>query len=221
LLYWESAASIIPARLVDDEQERSSYASELMRARLLDAVSPERILDFNFDAFSDGFLSLLRTRTLVNSVDDAQGQLIHEDKMSNTVYRELEDRALARRLPDSYGWWIVESRTAALYMAYLTGAICGANRSLFPVTDSSGSMALLNPTGSAGLARLQAMRHEVLTQTLPAPSRSVNARQLRSFKDDNRDGGRWMTDDPGGNCEPGSGFMAAAANQVKPTFRMK
>jgi len=30
-----------------------------------------------------------------------------------------------------------------------------------------------------------------------------------------------MTNDAGDNCEPGTGFMAAAANQVKPTSRMK
>jgi hypothetical protein len=30
-----------------------------------------------------------------------------------------------------------------------------------------------------------------------------------------------MTADPADNCEPGAGFMAAAANQVKPTFKMK
>jgi hypothetical protein len=34
-------------------------------------------------------------------------------------------------------------------------------------------------------------------------------------------GGMWMTADPGDNCEPGSGVMAAAANQVKPMSRMK
>src|SRR6266851_10352840 len=30
-----------------------------------------------------------------------------------------------------------------------------------------------------------------------------------------------MTNDKGDNCEPGTGIMAAASDQVKPTFRMK
>ena len=34
-------------------------------------------------------------------------------------------------------------------------------------------------------------------------------------------GGMRMTNDLGDNCEPGTGFMAAAASQVDPTSKMK
>ena len=184
LLYWDNAASIIPASIHDDQQERGDYTSELMRAGLLQAVTPERTLDFQFEAFSSGFLSMLEPQPFLGNLDHVQTQLIHEEKMSSEVYRELESRDLAHRLPDSYGWWLVESRTAALYMAYLTGAICGANRDFFPVTDSAETMAFLRPGGSAAASRLQSLRYEVLTQALPAPSRPVSVSQLREFKDD-------------------------------------
>jgi hypothetical protein len=183
LLYWDNAASIIPASIYDDQQERGDYTSELMRAGLLRAVTPERNLDFQFEAFSSGFLSLLEAHPILDSLDTTQKQLIHEEKMSSEVYRQLETRGLAQRLPDGYGWWLVESRTAALYMAYLTGTICGADRNLFPVTDSAEIMAFLQPIGSAAASRLQSLRYEVLTQALPAPSRPVSVRELQEFKD--------------------------------------
>lgn len=183
LLYWDNAASIIPARIRDDQRERDDYTSELMRAGLLRPVMPERNLDFQFEAFSSGFLSALDSQPTRGDLDTIQKQLIHEEKMSSEVYRQLESRGLAQRLPDGYGWWLVESRTAALYMAYLTGAICGANRDFFPVTDSTETMTFLQPIGSAASSRLQSLRYEVLTQALPAPSRPVSVRELQEFKD--------------------------------------
>ena len=187
LLYWDSAATIIPASIYDDQQEQGDYTSELMRAGLLRGVMPERNLDFQFETFSSGFLSMFEKQPMSGGLDTMQTQLIHEEKMSSEIYRQLEARGLARRLPNGYGWWLVESRTAALYMAYLTGAICGADRNFFPVTDSAETMAFLRPTGSAAASRLQSLRYEVLTQALPAPSRSVSVRELQEFKDERGD----------------------------------
>lgn len=42
LLYWDDAASIIPTRIQDDQQELGAYTSELMREGLLRSVMPER-----------------------------------------------------------------------------------------------------------------------------------------------------------------------------------
>jgi hypothetical protein len=136
LLYWDNAASIIPTRIQHDQHEVEPYTNQLMREGLLRSVMPEQVLGYNFDAFSDGFLALIEAHQPLGSIDTGQGQLIHEEKMSSRVYRDLEARGLARRLPDSHGWWLVEFSTAALYMAYLTGAVCGADSDLFPVTDS-------------------------------------------------------------------------------------
>src|SRR5260370_6586864 len=104
LLYWDNAGAIITASIYDDQQERGDYTSELMRAGLLHAVMPERNLDFQFEAFSSGFLSMLEAQPMLGSLDTMQTQLIHEEKMSSEVYRQLENRGLAHRLPDGYGW---------------------------------------------------------------------------------------------------------------------
>lgn len=187
LLYWDGAASIIPTRIQDDQQELDAYTSELMREGLLRSVMPERALNNNFRAFSEGFLTLLEDHRPLGSIDTGQGQLIHEEKMGVEVYRNLEARGLARRLPGSYGWWVVELSTAALYMAYLTGAVCGADSDLFPVTDSAEAIALLGQPSPSVAIQLKSLRFEALTQALPAPSRPVSPVQLRDFKESHAD----------------------------------
>src|SRR5260370_35556172 len=69
LFYWDNAASIIPASIYDDQQERGDYTSELMRAGLLHAVMTERNLDFQFEAFSSGFLSCLVATPIIADLD--------------------------------------------------------------------------------------------------------------------------------------------------------
>lgn len=187
LLYWDDAASIIPTSIQNDEQELGAYTTELLREGLLRSIMPERVLNHNFHTFSEGFLILLEDHRPFGSIDAGQGQLIHEEKMGVEVYRNLEARGLARRLPHSYGWWVVEISTAALYMAYLTGAVCGADSDLFPVTDSAAAIALLGPPGSSVAAQLRSLRYEALTQALPAPSRPVSPVQLRDFKESHGD----------------------------------
>jgi len=187
LLYWDDAASIIPTRIQYDQQELGAYTSELMREGLLRSVMPEQVLNHNFRAFSEGFLALLEDHQPLGSIDAGQGQLIHEEKMGVEVYRNLEARGLVRRLPESYGWWVVEFSTAALYMAYLTGAVCGADSDLFPVTDSAEAIALLGQPSPPVAAQLKTLRYEALTQALPAPSRPVSPVQLRDFKESHGD----------------------------------
>ena len=99
----------------------------------------------------------------------------------------MQDRGLAQPLRDSGGWWMVEPTTAALYMGYLTGAMCGARHDLFPVTNSSEMMAFLAPPSPDMATRLQSLRYEVLSQALPAPSRPISATQIRDFKEDHGD----------------------------------
>jgi hypothetical protein len=187
LLYWDNAASIVPSSIQDDQQELGSYMSELMREGLVHSVMPDRVLGYNFDVFSEGFLSILETHRPLGTIDDGHAQLIHEEKMSRVVYRDLARRGLARRMEKKDGWWLVELSTSALYMGYLTGALCGADRDLFPVTNSAESMALLGPPGSDVASQLKSLRYAALAQALPAPSRPVSAAQLKEFKDQHGD----------------------------------
>jgi hypothetical protein len=183
ILYWDSAASIIPTSIQHDRLQLGEYMTELMHEGLIHSVLPEKTLGYNFTTFSDGFLTLLESHRPLGSIDNGQAQLIHSEKMSRSVYQDLERRGLARELRDSGGWWLVELSTAALYMGYLTGALCGADADLFPVTDSRESLTFLAPSAPDIASRLQALRYEALSQALPAPSRPVSAMELRTFKD--------------------------------------
>jgi len=146
------------------------------------SVMPWRVLR-NMDAFSDGFVELLATHRPPAGIGIG-AQLLHEEKMNHTVYAAMRERGLARPLEDSGGWWMVEPTTAALYMGYLTGAMCGARRDLFPVTNSTEMMAFLGPPAPDMVTRLQSLRYEVLSQALPAPSRPISAVQIKDFKED-------------------------------------
>jgi hypothetical protein len=187
LLYWDDAGSIVPTGIQDDQHELGHYTSELMHEGLLRSVLPEEVLRWNFGAFNEGFLGLLETHRPLGNVDAGQAQLIHEEKMSQTIYRDLEVRGLARRLTHSHGWWLVELSTAALYMGYLTGAMSGADNDLFPVTDSVEAMAFLGQPGPSIASQLKSLQYEALSQALPAPSRPVSAAQLRDFKEQHGD----------------------------------
>jgi hypothetical protein len=185
LLYWDHAASIVPDALRQDREELGPYMTELMDEGLVDSVMPWTVLR-NMDAFSEGFVELLAAHSPPPGINIGS-QLLHEEKMNRRVYEDMQGRGLARPLADSGGWWMVEPTTAALYMGYLTGAMCGARRDFFPVTNSREMMALLAPSAPDMATRLQSLRYEVLSQALPAPSRPVTAAQIKDFKEDHGD----------------------------------
>ena len=112
---------------------------------------------------------------------------LHVEKASLTLFAQLQDRGLAVPLNFYEGymeWWAVENRTAGLYMAYLVGAVCRNDRTLFPVTDTIYSLSsLIGPVGHDVDSRLSALRYAVITQALPVPSRLVSAGEIASFKD--------------------------------------
>jgi hypothetical protein len=185
LLYWDHAASIVPDTLKQNREELGPYMAELMDEGLVDSVMPWHVLR-NMDAFSDGFVELLAAHRPSAGIN-VGAQLLHAEKMNHWVYEAMQERGLARPLADSGGWWMVEQTTAALYMGYLTGAMCGARRDLFPVTNSSEMMALLGTPAPDMATRLQSLRYEVLSQALPAPSRPIPAVQIKDFKKDHGD----------------------------------
>jgi hypothetical protein len=185
LLYWDHAASIVPDTLIQNREELGPYTVELMDEGLVHSVAPRDVLR-NMDAFSEGFVELLATHRPPAGIGIG-AQLLHEEKMNRRVYQAMQERGVAQPLSDSGGWWMVEPTTAALYMGYLTGAMCGARRDLFPVTNSSEMVAFLAPPAPDMATRLQSLRYEVLSQALPAPSRPISAVQIKDFKEGHGD----------------------------------
>lgn len=188
LLYWDSAASIVPRR---NEDQVGPYMNELIQTHLVQPVRPDRIR--NSPEFDDDFLALLDFHDLPTLPHDLPTLIesdhwtrLHHEKVGYRIFRELESRGLARRLDDDYGysdWYAVEDRTAELFMAYLVGSACRNDKHLFPVTDAISDLHRLGQPVVPPVSRLAAMRYAAITQALPVPSRPVSPTELAEFKD--------------------------------------
>jgi hypothetical protein len=145
------------------------------------------------DAVTTMFLS--QRSPSIWAVKDPQPRgmsLIHVEKMGLALADELENRGLAQpaRFYGRESWYLVEERTASLFMAYLALVLGHVDRlGMDPITDSRASLTALGvPTrrsatrfGESGTIQL-----EVLDGILPAPAAAVPLDELKKFKHDNR-----------------------------------
>ncbi len=141
-----------------------------------------------------GIMSMSRQSPSGWAIKDPQPRgtsLIHVDKMGVALAVDLEDRGLAQpaRLDGLDSWYLVEERTASLFMAYLALVLGHVDRlGMDPITDSRASLSALGvPTrrsatrfGESGTIQL-----EVLDGILPAPAAAVPLDELKKFKHDN------------------------------------
>jgi hypothetical protein len=187
LLYWDRAATIVPASLWGDDDEIDPYMRDLREAGLLSLLRPDDWLYEldDYGAFASGFLQLLDQST--EPMMPGKFVRLHAEKMGMIVFYELRGRGLARQ--GSGPWFEVEQRTADLYMAYLANVMSASHPGSLPVTDSSSAVGTLDQRGTQDERttdqRLAALRYAVVEQALPAPQRHVPAQDLRRFKDDN------------------------------------
>jgi hypothetical protein len=115
---------------------------------------------------------------------------IHVAKFGWQLANALEDKGLARKLggPEYAQWYLVEERTAALFMAYLAIVLGQLDDvKMIPISDQFESLSVFSaaPTGfSAKAALADQLQMQVIEDILPAPSRAVTVAKLRQFKDD-------------------------------------
>jgi hypothetical protein len=187
LLYWDSAATIVPVSLWREFHEHE-YMTELLRADLLKFVRPLDAHETSRVGFEQEFLKMFSAHE-PRIPDRKRWTRIHTEKIEPYIFAELRRKGLAEPEPaedEEFGWWQVEETTAALYMAYLAGVISGRNEGFFPVTDSRRSLAALAPAGSELKDKLRELRFAVV-RALPAPAQPVPVNELRAFKERHRD----------------------------------
>ncbi|WP_328786331.1 MULTISPECIES: hypothetical protein [unclassified Streptomyces] len=200
LLYWEKAATIVPASLRERDEVFGPYMSDLTQQGLVETISPdETVWDMSGD-FETGFFEVLRSFDGMPGSDRwrwrrmAEGggplrpgwTLVHAGKAQYGVFDRLATRGLARQGP-GWDWWEVEERTADLYMTYLAGVICGTREGLFPITDSVQHIADLAPPDRDPQARLGKLRYAAIMRALPAPTAIIPTRELALFKDSHQE----------------------------------
>lgn len=176
LLYWDQAATIVPEHQLDDVVANDAFMRDLRDVGLLTAVRPDR-QGVDQDSFVEGFLEIMDGQRPPASRATVR---LHADKMGYRLFRELQDRDLAK----AADWmsWVVEKHTGLLYMAYLASVISATNPGMMPVTDTSASIDTLR--GRARMSeRVGALRYVVITEALPTPTGPVDAQELAAFKE--------------------------------------
>jgi len=187
LLYWDTAASIVPRSVRHDDEPQHSYMRELKKEGLLEFLRPdEGLWGLKLDSFQDGFLGLLPDAADAQPAESFTR--LHSGKMSYQLFNVLRQRGLARQEQgDESGWWQIESRTADTYMAFLAATMSGARPDLLPVTDQTHSIGTFAPGAGNTARRLAELRFSVIRDALPAPGVPIPAAELKSFKENNRE----------------------------------
>ncbi len=196
LLFWDAVGTIIPGGLENDSRYVTPRMRELREQGLLEDVQP--LFDFEkAPAFRDEFLGYLDGDDAVQErgrrpLNDLPVTKVHLWKLG-LLAEDLVARDLARYSTGA-GWelWLeVEERTADLFMAYLAVTLGRLQEvPMDPVTNREQAMAaLLGADTRTGRTLKQAreFRSGFLKGLLPAPERSVPAKELAKFKRDHKD----------------------------------
>jgi hypothetical protein len=184
LLYWDSAASIVPRRLDNRDAELGSYTSELISAGLLQEVDPYMAQMMNYQAFDETFTMMLDAYEPRKEFGPRRWTRMHQEKASPELFNEMAARGLAHKVPGDQQWWKMEERTAGLYMSYLVGSICRVQGDMFPVSGESDALTKLAQPVDDTRSHLNSLLSVTIKDVLPAPSQTIPVHELAKFKVD-------------------------------------
>src|SRR5262249_16164187 len=137
----------------------------------------------NYYTFDADFLAMLDAA----QISPREWTRLHSEKVGPPeLFRKLADRGLIREL-HSKEWWLMEKRTAGLYMAYLVGSICREEEDLFPVTDESASLVELTQPMDDTRLRLDSLLSVTISDALPVPSQTIPVEEIARFKNDHEE----------------------------------
>lgn len=186
LLYWDRASSIVPCGHPSRDEP---YQIELVKAGLLEYLSPQSLLPEMPEHFVSDFLEALERRPV--NYSPPHMEYIYANKLPRQLLEALADRHLATPTPEQPDdQWQVDVETADSYMAYLASAVSASRPGTAPVTDHETLLATLKPSSpeeTSPLEVLKQLRYAVIAETLPTPSRAVPPAELRVFKDKHHD----------------------------------
>jgi hypothetical protein len=185
LLYWDGVASVVPQHLSDRDAELTPFMRKLVKANLVRRVSPERAQWDNQHGFDAGFLAMLGASGVAEADEPRQWTRMHREKATLYLFEQIADRQLGHWDRNSPQWFVMEKRTAGLYMAYLVGSICRVDGDLMPVTDAGDSLELLAQPADGSKPKLDELVSVTVHDVLPVPSKPIPVDQLSRFKDDN------------------------------------
>jgi hypothetical protein len=208
MLYWDRVATIVPEAFFEDPELHEPYTLELIRAGLIEQISPQQAAGERLEENFGAYLASLTAAEVDRRREGAwRGQWtpIHFDKWLYYASGLAEVDRLGLGYIHDRNWTYVETTTANEFMAALTMACCerldigpmdALHRTWVPTTDSQDAfdalLAGFRPVPgqedrsarvrALGELRVAGLRSDLLGQLLPVPDETMPTERLVAFR---------------------------------------
>ena len=188
LLYWDKVSSIVPSEFVGRPESLGAFMEALVREELVWQVEPRQYID-DMPRFAESFANYIvglgsDLSNRRNNLTEGVVSRVHIEKLGR-IGDQLCDLGLARS--EGYPWYEVDRDTAEEFMGYLATTLGQLPRiDSVPLTDSEDRLRHLISAGVRAPdigTQLQTLRLQMLEEILPVPSHTLEASEIRAFKD--------------------------------------
>lgn len=184
LLYWDNVGIIVPPDYRENPNQYRTETRDLLQTDLIQQIFPYEYI-YKVKKFDKGFVKLLEQpkfnlKKRQENYKKEKVSRIHVQKFGEEILDKLVEMQIARRLPNEWQWYYVESKTARLIMLYLATVIAKSG-SFTPATDKLKNLDLsINQNGA--VLRRNFLRQDILDDLIPYPI-DPDLTKLRHFKD--------------------------------------
>ena len=191
LIYWDEIGAIVPRDYINEPNRLEREMREMVSAQLIRQVIPDNYIYKNENRFANAFIELIKKykipeRTKNSKFGAEYSSKIHVDKFGYQIIEFLKENNLAKQI--DYPWYIIETVTANLFMAYLAAYLANEDDlDMTPMTDAAAKLAVFAEDYPIGALRelsyLENMRLELLNDFFPMPSTTIRINEIISFKE--------------------------------------
>lgn len=184
LLYWDNVGIIVPPDYRENPNQYRTETRDLLQTDLIQQIFPYDYI-YKVKKFDKGFVKLLEQpkfnlKKRQENYKKGKVSRIHVQKFGEEILDKLVEMQIARRFPNEWQWYYVESKTARLIMLYLATVIAKSG-SFTPATDKLKNLDLsINQNGA--VLRRNSLRQDILDDLIPYPI-APDLTKLRHFKD--------------------------------------
>lgn len=191
LLYWDGVATIVPTDYLRYPSQFSSFARELVRENIVQAIQPEEYANAYYEEFR-AFLEWAKMYPSHFLLSEASGHgrkasqvYVHTGKLGSVLGSGLIKLQYARRIDDQ--WYEMNGQLSMCFMAFLA-ILIGREEDYVPMTDFYQGMSTLfdvTPQPAPRNARRirAVLRNTILEDIFPVPDKIEDLNDLLRFKD--------------------------------------
>ena len=190
ILYWDGLATIVPVEYLKYPNRFSSFARDMVKMGIVNAILPEEYAYSNYDKYML-FLEYIeknREQFLLETPNDkdrvTKQYNLHSGKLGY-IGSELVRMGVAKRIDSE--WYETKESFAMLFMTFLA-ILIGQEKNYIPMTDSYRGMSVLfdvdNSIPSRAAKSIRSdTRNSILDHLLPVPTGTTDVLELLRFKE--------------------------------------